>query len=37
MEEGGYEAANSLFTPDTGELLVEAGVKLVGKLREVVK
>ncbi|MEI6518704.1 MAG: neutral/alkaline non-lysosomal ceramidase N-terminal domain-containing protein [bacterium] len=36
MKEGGYEAANSLFTPATGEMLVNAGVKLVEKLREAV-
>ncbi len=35
MVAGGYEAANCLFTPDTGKLLVDAGVKLVKKLRKV--
>jgi neutral ceramidase len=36
MEEGGYEAANSLFTPETGEKMVETGARLVMKLREVI-
>ncbi len=35
MKEGGYEAANSLFTPETGEKMVETGTNLVKKLREV--
>ncbi len=30
---GGYEAANSLFLPETGNLLVEKGVELVKGLR----
>ncbi|HEY3377996.1 MAG TPA: neutral/alkaline non-lysosomal ceramidase N-terminal domain-containing protein [Armatimonadota bacterium] len=33
---GGYEAANSLFTPETGEALVAKGVELVAALHDLI-
>ena len=35
MQAGGYEAANSLFLPETGEQLVTKSVELIEKLIEV--
>lgn len=33
MEQGGYEANNSIYAPGGGEMLVEAAVKLLGELK----
>ncbi len=33
MEQGGYEANNSLYAPGGGELLVETALKLLGELK----
>jgi hypothetical protein len=33
MEQGGYEAANSIYAPGGGETLVETALKLLGELK----